>query len=503
MVVAANRHGPWLKVFAAVLLGCVLLQTAWSLAVPTFRGVDEYEHAYKAAAVARGDWTPHHRSSPTEWGEVVVVPADLVEAARPTCESLPNTDCDPLGPASEGQVEIPTSAGRYNPLFYFVIGTVARPFSGEVALYAMRATAGLLCACLIALSALTLRRWSRTAWPVASLLIAGTPMLTYSTMVAAPNGIEMAAALLVWSAVLGMVEADVSRQDLNFYVAMATVGAIPLLVVRSLGPVWLLLICMCALPLVTRSHLGRLAATPAVRRAGVGLSVLAALAVGYTRWAGTNEIGEGTEHFGSPSPTDLLGQVILWCVQTVGTFPARDELAPLGLYILAFLTWWVVTAVAFREGARRDRIALLAVVSAAMGVGLAVTIVSYDAAGAIWQGRYSLPLTVGFALLCGRMMDRRATPRNAGRVLTGAAVFFFVLHAWSILGVAARLREQGALAGTGAAGLALSLITALVVAGTMLITGGLRVAAGQVVGKPPESGETPAREIGSSSRRGI
>ena len=76
-----------LRLFGAVLLGCVLLQTAWTLAVPTFRGIDEYEHVYKAAAVARGDWSPDHRASPTGWGDVVVVPADLVEAARPSCES--------------------------------------------------------------------------------------------------------------------------------------------------------------------------------------------------------------------------------------------------------------------------------------------------------------------------------------------------------------------------------------------------------------------------------
>jgi hypothetical protein len=337
----------------------------------------------------------------------------------------------------------------------------------------MRSTAGLLCACLVALSALTLRRWSRTAWPAATLLVACTPMFTYSTMVASPNGVEMAGALLFWSALLGLVRPDVSPQDLRHHVVMATVGAVPLLVVRSLGPLWLLLICACILPLVSRAHLVHLVRTPLVQRCAAGLAVVAAGSAGYTWWAGTNRIGESTDHFGAPSVGDLLGQWVLWFVQTVGTFPARDELAPLGLYIFAFLTWWVLTAVAFREADRRERIALVAVFAASSGVALATTIASYDAAGAIWQGRYSLPLTVGFALLCGRALDRRSTAVTADRALLGGTLFFLALHLWSVLVVAVRLRDQGVLADTGAAGLAVPLVALLVLAGTLLVSRGL------------------------------
>lgn len=473
-----SGRGPHLKVLGAVLLGCFLLQTAWTLAVPTFRGIDEYEHVYKAAAVARGDWSPHHRPSPTLWGEVVVVPADLVDAARPTCETLPDTDCDALGPAGAGQVEMPTSAGRYNPLFYFVVGTVARPFSGDLALFMMRTAAGLMCACLVALSALTLRRWSRTAWPAATLLLACTPMFTYSTMVASPNGIEMAGALLVWSALLGLARPSVASPDLRFFIVMATVGAVPLLVVRSLGPLWLLLICACVLPLLTRAHLRRLTETPLLRRCAAGLSVLAVAAAAYTWWAGTNAIGDGTKSFGAPSVGDLAGNWLLWFIQTVGTFPARDELAPLPLYALAFLAWWVVAAVALRHADGRSRAALVLLVAVASAVPLAVTIASFDAAGAIWQGRYTLPLTVGFALLCGRVMDTRSTTRTAERVMLVLAAVFAVAHVVAVLGVHAHLRGQGILAETPLADLSMPLVAALVVAGSMLMTAGLRVGPG-------------------------
>jgi hypothetical protein len=39
-------------------IGMLLLQLGWTLALPPFRGIDEFDHVYKTAAVARGDWFP-------------------------------------------------------------------------------------------------------------------------------------------------------------------------------------------------------------------------------------------------------------------------------------------------------------------------------------------------------------------------------------------------------------------------------------------------------------
>jgi hypothetical protein len=39
-----------------VLVGVMLLQSAWILAVPPFRGSDEFDHAFRAAGVATGQW---------------------------------------------------------------------------------------------------------------------------------------------------------------------------------------------------------------------------------------------------------------------------------------------------------------------------------------------------------------------------------------------------------------------------------------------------------------
>ena len=39
-----------------IVLGLAILQALWILTVPPFRASDEFDHAYRAAAVARGQW---------------------------------------------------------------------------------------------------------------------------------------------------------------------------------------------------------------------------------------------------------------------------------------------------------------------------------------------------------------------------------------------------------------------------------------------------------------
>ena len=41
---------------ALLVLGALVMQAAWILALPPFRGADEFDHAYRAAAVAHGEF---------------------------------------------------------------------------------------------------------------------------------------------------------------------------------------------------------------------------------------------------------------------------------------------------------------------------------------------------------------------------------------------------------------------------------------------------------------
>ena len=149
---------------ALVLLATLLAQAAWILAVPPFRGMDEFDHAFRAAGVASGQWRLHDQAEGGR-GLLVDVPDDLVAASQGQCEGLayivPET-CDGDGPGTEpGTVRATTSAANYEPVYYWVVGTAGEPFSGAHSLYAMRAMAALLCAIVLALAAWCLTTWVR------------------------------------------------------------------------------------------------------------------------------------------------------------------------------------------------------------------------------------------------------------------------------------------------------------------------------------------------------
>ena len=68
---------------ALFFAGALLLQAAWIWTLPPFRGTDEFDHAYRAAAVAGGESKPVRESNPDRRGDLVTVPRRQVTAAHP------------------------------------------------------------------------------------------------------------------------------------------------------------------------------------------------------------------------------------------------------------------------------------------------------------------------------------------------------------------------------------------------------------------------------------
>src|SRR4051794_21396389 len=115
-----------------IFLGTVLMQAAWIAVLPPFRGIDEIDHAFRASAVAHGEWEAGRWASFGR-GRLVTVPADLAAAAGAQCASLRYTghdNCLPVEELPRGMVRIASSAGSYPPAFYWLVGTAGRPFRG-------------------------------------------------------------------------------------------------------------------------------------------------------------------------------------------------------------------------------------------------------------------------------------------------------------------------------------------------------------------------------------
>jgi hypothetical protein len=390
-------------------LGVLILQLTWMFSVPPFRGSDEFDHVYRAAAAARGQWfvTPSDATRGT--GAWLDVPSDIVKAAHPQCEDLVYTHAnDCVGtPHADGTVRIASGAGRYHPLFYAIVGTPALPFHGDAALYVMRLATVLLSWLLFCLALGATRRWALTPWPTAAIAIASTPVLLYSTGIVAPNGVEMMAALTLWTATLGLLRHR-ARTD-TYLVTAATVGGCILVTTRSLGPL------ICALALVTiliavsptlpelRTLLRRRSSI--IAGALVGLSTV--LSVAWILGMHALNIGQRLDgHLGFGHRLRLLFRnEILWALQTIAAFPLRDEATKMPVYACYLVLFVGMLVYGFRaaRGSQRLAIALSLLITCAVPFLIGLNPHSYPG---LWQGRYGLPYAVGIALLIGFALDR-------------------------------------------------------------------------------------------------
>lgn len=475
-------------------LGIVLIQVAWIFAVPPFQGPDEHDHAFKAGAVAHGDFAAQHPPSPGGWGELMRVPRDLVDAAEPVCRALPYTqpeNCSATGSSDGSLVTVATSAARYNPVFYVIVGTVARGSDGVVSLYVMRFASALMCAALLAAAVSVTGVWSRTLWPYVAILAAMTPTLVFSTAIVAPNGLELASAALAWSAGLGLVSAQVDVPVQRGVLIAMTAASCVLVTLRSLGPLWLVLIVLTLTVVGGPARMKLLLRRRAVARSAALVAAVTVLAVGWSVIARTNAPVTGSS---GPmlEPGQALGQWVLWFLQSAGAFPLRNDPAPLILYAVVFSVWAALLWTSWRAADTRTRIVMTGIVVVASVIPLAVTVATYAQNGFIWQGRYSYPLAMGVLFLCGWALDRQkplAVERGALAVVGvgfAAAQLIGVLHVYRKELQVSPLRQAEAwLRATDAE------LTLLVVTGAALVLTAMVLAAAT----PMAAGPVEARRL--------
>lgn len=404
-------------------LGMLILQITWVFAVPPIRGIDEFDHVYRAAAAARGQLFVTPADATRGTGAWLQVPSDIVRAARPQCEDLPYTHAeDCVGTRHGDTTRIASGAGRYHPLFYAVVGVPALPFHGHTAIYVMRLATALSAWLLFCLALGATRRWASTPWPSTALAVASTPVLVYSCSIVSPNGVEMMAGLALWTSALGLMR-NPSCDDRYLMVA-ATVAATVLVTTRSLGPVWCLLTLATVLIATRPSRAGiKVLARRTSSWVGAGVVLVATiLSVAWILTMHALNIGQTIDH---PISTGhrihiLMLQGPLWLFQSIAAFPHRDEQTRMPVYACYLVLFAGVAYLGFRfaRGSVRVAIALAIVMTYAVPFVLGM---SPDADPGLWQGRYTLPYAVGIVLLTGFALDRaraRLSPRLRAAILS-------------------------------------------------------------------------------------
>jgi len=455
-----------LLAFAAYLL----LGSAWALALPANGTYDEKQHIVRAYAVADGQLLPsgERREESFLGTDAFRVPVKLLPG-DPHCLWYPRpqpASCQL--PVHAPGTELRTSgAARYSPVYYAPVGLPMRWWPGSTGILLGRLVSVLLGAVLIGFAAGALRRLgggpplavgqlamgqltvgqlavgTLTAGVPAALAVAVTPMTVNLIGAINPNGLEIAAGVLLLSAGLALV----GRQPEPGYptrrlVWLAGVAVLLLLTLRQLGP---LLVALDVLAVALAAPPGRL--RELLRRRDVRLILGGAtlLGLGYAlAWSWYARAGVPA------APTDraehLHGLSLAWAilvdrlpfdaVQLVGQFGQGETHAPPVLIICWYALVVAVIGPALLRGSGRVRAALLTPVLASVAVLVALDAWFGPSVGWVGQGRYLLPVLVGAPLIAAARRPAGWPPPFIATVVGSVAL----LHIWALVGVLARYR---------------------------------------------------------------
>ena len=425
---SAGADGPRRGRRTAFVVGLAawgLLAATWALASPLMSVPDEPAHVLRAASLVQGellgeveayadDGPPPVRAT----FHRVPVPAGFEEVAGLHMCFAPYRDtADCAAPLREepGTVRVTTTAGAYPPPFYAVVGVPTALLPPAAAVLAGRLLHAAAVALLLA--AATAAAWDVGGrWLVVGVIVAVTPAVPYLAGGINPSGIEIASALALWVGGLELVVRPGPRPAR----LVAAAGAV-LAWSRPLSPAIVLGILACTGVLaldgprwqaLRRDRSARWAA------ATVGVAVLTAAA-----WIAWSDALGSFIAYPDPALTWRDALVRSW---RMSWYRLQQLVGVLGWLDTPLRPWtvnlWGLVAVGLGVGALvlgtwRQRLVLLALVAATVGAPLAVEVLTAAEQGFVWQGRYTLPVTVGYGVVGGwalahglrRVDDARAT----------------------------------------------------------------------------------------------
>jgi hypothetical protein len=423
----------WLVVF----LGFFLVFGSWSFAAPYDGPADEVQHVIRAVGVVSGQFAPapavvkDYKGDPG-MGAYQHVPTGLLQHA--SCFGFsPHTSAACAKPIHGGPVgEVQTTAGRYNPLYYLLVGlpvTLAPSWGGLVG---TRLLSAALSAALLAFSFVVLSRWSRYGLMLGGLIAAATPMLSHLAGAVNPNGLEIAAGIALFSAGIPLLLGP-PRGRTAPLIWLAGISAAILATLRSLGPMWVFFALVVLLIPQSRSVLRQLWSRRLVRwwTAGVGLAIVLSLA-----WI----VGMKTGSLVAPAQANhytILGASFVYLNNwgniymqgLVGVAGWFDVFMPAPIYWLyiGVAGSLVVLAVVVGGWADRWRLFVLAF-GGVVPIGVA-QVAEVNTVGFIIGSRYMLPLLVGLPLLSAFILERKLlSPRQSRSYIRLFCVLLLPVH---------------------------------------------------------------------------
>ena len=430
-----------------------ILITLWILATPLMAYPDEPSHTIKAAAVARGQFFPGPGESYGH-GVHVQVPSYIANVQSQMCFPFQVTKpagCAPAIPLDDNDLTIGvTSAGLYNPFYYWLVGLPSLFMSGAPAIFAMRIVSGLLSAAFYAAGFTALSRLRHPKWPLIAATIATTPMVLFLASGINPNSLEIAASMAAFCGLVSVLENSRHLERARPGILTVGIAAATLANTRNVSLLWLLCGAIVACLLFRRADV------LAIFRNRVVLAVTALTTVGIVlgiAWnflmfrapASAGEAPAGISNVnGEVRPYNafltMMDKSFDFAGQYIGVAGWLDAPVPQAVHMFwnMLLFGLILTVLLVRpyrlQAAFWVAVGLLAVVPAVVQAALINT------AGFIWQGRYSLPLFTIAIISAGlamrfRPFGRRPQSRTIARILLLAGC---IAHTYAFVNVLRR-----------------------------------------------------------------
>lgn len=434
---------------------------AWSIATPIIGSPDEPSHIVRAAAVARGqiNGVEVMEKSHVGWIKTVFAKTQVnlpawygeLEGSNHCYETKPvPVSCAPKISNHSWTQPVTTAAGRYNPFYYLLVGWPSLLVLGPKTMYLMRLVSAAITAALLASAMVTASEWRRNARVVKiGVLVAATPMVLFLGGTVNPNGMEAAAGLLAWTAILSALM-EYRPELLRRRLIRATVAVVIVLEIRPLGPIWIGGAVLCGLLVADRRALREIVRyRPVWISTGIALLATALALV----WSQTHP---DHSYIDIPAPLgakrllhDSLIQSSDYFHGMIGNFGWLDTPSP----FLTYLVWGgvivTIALLALMYGKKLEVLAVLGTALAVFVIPLVAMVAQGDKLGEIWQGRYLLPLAVGLPLLTAMVISRRLPERSLPQfrlpvtvgvslAIANAAAFYWALRRDGIGNVSAQ-----------------------------------------------------------------
>ena len=413
-----------------LILGC------WSYASPLAAAPDEQAHVIHAYALDHGQiGTPTTPPSKVVVNFNVPISINFVKIDLNCWQfkvQVP-ASCQPPWDMSSALMVTPSYVGHYPPLYYALVGIGGLFNAGPPGIYLMRIISAALGAFMIALALYTVARWGRRRGMIFGVYFAITPMTYFLSSCVNPSGFEIMTAIAVWTTmcVLALEYRDEPPVGL---LRILVFEACTFELIRGLSPFWLFLIGLVTIVLITPRK-----ALQLVRTQRAVQYVLAALVSGVVV-AATWILTQGTLNVlpvgYAVAPTDgeftvitkVLHHLHEWIRESVGVLGWLDTVLPTIIYKSWYYLFIAVVVIALVRAKNHQRLALLTVGALSFIVPVAIVTRQAHILGIVWQGRDSLPLVVGVAILACGLIVPAGDPGRLTRALLSVGIAILALN---------------------------------------------------------------------------